>query len=812
MTIGILCEKPSAAKHFAAALGGMRGTYQGTDYVIGSARGHLYEFVQPDAMVAGDLREKYRLWNLANLPWDLDDFDWKLGLIEGAQSTAQTLKSTLSGCEEIVIATDLDPTGEGGMIAVNAITQLHIAPARFSRMYFTDESAKSIQSAFVSRKPIPDLMQFDEYKKALHRSKWDFASMQWTRIATAMSRESGVQAVLRQGRLKSAMVLLVGDQLKAHNDYVKKPFFQNRFRDEHEVVYTNPDEPRFDAKTSVPASYTDSPVVRDSAQSKTTAPPKLLDLAGLSSLLVGKNIKAKTVLETYQKMYVDQVVSYPRTEDKTITHEQFKELLPLVDKIAAVVGVDPGLLVHRQPRSTHVKDAGAHGANRPGPRVPTSLDALGTRYGAAAPLIYEALAKNYLAMLADDYRYEQQKGHLEKYPTFVGIANVPQSAGWKAVFDPDAEDKTSTASSGSTASTGGKTTGASDDEPADVAAGLGSMASPFVFEGANKRPEHPSMKWLMKQLEKRDVGTGATRTSTYSEVTSASTKYPLLKETGRKLTLAEFGELSWLLLPGTHIADLSLTERIYAEMRDVAAGTAVSEQLLAQVADWVRDDLATMAKNADAMRSTKGLSKVVLKPKATGLYAPTGASVSFTKVWSGHEFTDAEIAKLLAGETISFQATSAKDGSPWQVTGALGESEYKGRRVFGFQREVASTPTQWSGHTFTADEVSKLVAGEKVFVEGFISSKTGNTFDTTVRWDAAKGKIEPIFDAPQAQPPKAWCGHTFTDAERQQLAEGKPIRVTGLKSKKGNAFDAELTWEVEKGSKSSGKKIVPTFG
>ena len=320
------------------------------------------------------------------------------------------------------------------------------------------------------------------------------------------------------------------------------------------------------------------------------------------------------------------------------------------------------------------------------------------------------------------------------------------------------------------------------------------------------------MKWLMKQLEKRDVGTGATRTSTYSEVTSASTKYPLLKETGRKLTLAEFGELSWLLLPDTHIADLGLTERIYAEMRDVAAGVAVSDDLLANVADWVRDDLATMAKNADAMRSTKGLSKMALKPKAAGVYAPTGANVSFSKVWSGHEFTDAEIAKLLVGETISFQAVSAKDGTPWQVTGALGESEYKGRRIFGFQRAVASSPTRWSGHTFTPDEVSKLLAGEKVFVEGFVSAKTGNTFDTTVRWDAAKGKIEPLFDAPQAQPPKAWCGHTFTDFERQQLAEGKPIQVTGLKSKKGNLFDAELTWTTEEGSKTPGKKIVPTFG
>src|SRR5690606_18858962 len=125
----------------------------------------------------------------------------------------------------------------------------------------------------------------------------------------------------------------------------------------------------------------------------------------------------------------------------------------------------------------------------------------------------------------EDYLYEQQKGHVEKYPDFVGTANVPKAAGWKAVFDPNAGDDE-----------------AVGDEN-ESTKGLGSNAEPFVFEGANKRPEHPSMKWLMKQLEKRDVGTGATRTSTYSEVTSTTAKYPLLVEKGKKVTLAEAGEL-----------------------------------------------------------------------------------------------------------------------------------------------------------------------------------------------------------------------------------------------------------------------------
>lgn len=61
----------------------------------------------------------------------------------------------------------------------------------------------------------------------------------------------------------------------------------------------------------------------------------------------------------------------------------------------------------------------------------------------------------------------------------------------------------------------------------------------------------PTMKWLMKQLEKRGMGTGATRTSTYSEVANDKAKYPLLTEEGRKLRLAQAGEME-LEAPAGH--------------------------------------------------------------------------------------------------------------------------------------------------------------------------------------------------------------------------------------------------------------------
>ncbi|WP_338676017.1 DNA topoisomerase [Streptomyces sp. SCSIO 30461] len=787
----VVAEKPSAARNMASALGGAKGSYKGTAFEVTSLRGHLYEFAQPHAMVDSSLADAYQKWDLGNLPWNPQDLSWKREPKKNVADVIKTLRSALNRGDEIVIATDLDPSGEGDLLFWEAIDELGLHGKRFSRMEFTDESIASIQKAFEQRRPVKSMRDEGNYRKAMYRSQWDFLSMQFTRIATAMGRQSGQDLVLRQGRLKSAMVSLVGDQQKAYDAYVKKPFFQNRFRDENDVMYTNPDEPRFDQKRQVTQQYGPSPVVLDSKAGKKTAPPKLLDLASLSSMLVGKGVKANLALSTYQKMYEDQAVSYPRTEDKTITPQQFKDLAPLVDKIAAVVGVDAGLLTHRQPRSTHVKPQGAHGANRPGPKVPSSLDEVEHKYGKAGRLIYEMLAKNYLAMLAEDYLYEQQRGHVEKYPDFVGIANVPKSAGWRAVFDPDAGDDT-----------------AEGDEN-ESCKGLGHIAEPFIFEGANKRPEHPTMKWLMKQLEKRDVGTGATRTSIYSEVTNGRAKYPLLTEKGRKVRLAQAGKMSWRLLPGTRIGDLGLTEKVYADMRDIAAGTATAEERLAIVAEWVREDIATMTRNAASMRAELGLKEQVVPARAEGVWqaAPGGPKkVVFTKIWSGHEFSDDEVAKLLAGQTISFQ-TRSTEGKPFTATGALGVGDYKGRKFVGFQLKVPDRPTKWSGRTFTPAEVTALLAGQTLEIDDFVSARTGKTFGCKVRWDAKAKKIVPDFGSGD-EPPRSWCQVTFTDAQRKDLAAGKTIQGTGFVSSQGKTFDARISWK-EKGGK---KRIVPTFG
>ncbi len=490
--------------------------------------------------------------------------------------------------------------------------------------------------------------------------------MQFTRIAT---KHGDGRSVLRQGRLKSAMVVLVGDALKTLSEYKKVPFYQNRFRDENGVIYTNSGEPSYSEKGQVPMLYHSSVVEKDSSERKTTAPPKLLDLAGLSARLVTKGYKAKEVMETYQLLYQDHYVSYPRTEDLFISPEQFNELLPLIDQIASVVGVDSSLLTHRQPRPTHVKTGGSHGANRPGSSVPASLKALAEKYNKCAAEIYEFLARNYLAVLAEDYEYELQKGHIRDWPAFTGKAFVPLRMGWKQVFN-DSKDQ--------------------DSEPdaehvIENDKGLGSLADPFVHEGFPKKPPVPTMRWLMKKLEKYDVGTGATRTETYAEVTNEERKYPLMQDIKGRIIMTQFGEMSYLLLPGTNIGSLVITERLMGEMREIAAGNMEPEDCLHSIQEMVTEDLEIMKKNGEAMRKALNISRTEYY---SGIW--NGKRVSFKREWSGHFFTDAECEKLCQGQSITITARSSKKNKDFQATGKLAEQIYNGASFIGFKADFGN--------------------------------------------------------------------------------------------------------------------------
>lgn len=674
--IGILCEKPSAAQNFAKALGLKAverspakyvGRYGNDDVMVVHALGHIYELYYPADNVAPEKVQRYKSWDLNLLPWDASDFLWKKKVTDRGKAIAKYLKQNLSGCDEIVLASDNDPSGEGDVLAGEIIKELKLKPKILSRMHFVDEAEKSIQSAFKTREQIHDLDSYPAYRKGIFRQRFDHLTMQFTRIA--LSAGDG-KTLTRQGRLKSAMIVLIGDGLKALKAYKRVPYYENRFKDENGVIYAAKEGVRktYPNPKDVPeyGKVLTSPVCLDKRERKSTPPPKLYDLSALSAVLSSLGYKPKDVLSVYQSMYEAKYVSYPRTEDKEITPEQYNELLQNKDKIALLIGIDSRLLTHTAPRRVHVKTGGSHGANRPGSNIPKSLQALESEFGPLGALIYKLLAKSALSIFAEDYVYDSEVGHLMCYPDYVGSTTVQVSPGYRAILGTDDDDEIGTK-------------------------GLGVEAKSFIYEGAPTPPPTPTVKWLMKALDKRGIGTGATRTSTYADISTDTKKAAkMVGDTKGKISMTPAGELSYVLLQGTKIGDLNVTAELQEDMKEVENGSLDMRVALTKVADMVRHDKTVMLNNGVAYRNEKGFKMEqkwngTPKEKVEIFFAPRKKTFEVSKTWGQHTFTQDELDRAAKGEHIPVEGTSKTTGRPYTAEVWLDDCEFNGHAYFGWK-------------------------------------------------------------------------------------------------------------------------------
>lgn len=678
----VLCEKASARKNFEKALGGKTGTFNGESYKLTNSHGHLLTLVDPQDQVSDEAEKvRYSSWtDMKTMPWQLKDFNWhKKAIVSknprtGKQQSSSTditnIRNEARDCDAIVIATDNDPSGEGDLLGWEIVNAIHWNKKVY-RIRFADEEPASIKKALKAKKDVTQQSKQGEYLKGEARNRFDFASMQLTRIATYAGRSAGYSVkVLRLGRLKSVIVRQVYDQLEAVKNYVKTPYFEVKFKDPAGHIFSrkfnDEDSWRFKDKTAGNKDlqqYSTDDVVNIKKTRKTSAPGQLLDLARLGSLLAPQGYSAKEVLATYQKMYQDGVVSYPRTEDKKITQGQYDALVPLVDQIADVVGVNKKLLTHRTIRKKHLAKNAAHGANRPGLKVPKSLSSL-DKYGASAQAIYKTLAYNFLAIFGEDYVYDAVTANLKQNPSFKTSFSVPVEQNYKLIFDDS--DKDDSDSKNSTA---------------------GPQAEPYLYEGANPKPKKPTQASIMKFLEKHDVGTGATRLSTLSQLTSGSAAE--LKATKGALKLTDTGTVNALLIKDTWIADVKITKELFNQMDEVATFKKKTSDILRVLTNIVVHDKKVILQNGTSL-ATSGLvfkslqKKFTPKQKDTTTYK--GKEVKFNIEWGGEKMTDQEIADLKAGKSVILSRTSKK-GKPYRVKGHFGDFKFKGKTYYGFVKD-----------------------------------------------------------------------------------------------------------------------------
>lgn len=726
--IGILCEKKSAADNYATALGGYSGVFEGQQYVICHAAGHIYEFVEPADMVDKGLTDKYYKWSLDNMPWKHSDLQFKRKVSSGKANLRDNIKTTFAKCDEIAVATDVDPTGEGGLLGGEIIMGCNLTTKKITRVKHLSETPKDICNAFRAREVI-DIHNWDEYMKAYFRARLDFETQQWTRIVTVIT---GI--LLRQGRLKTAILLLIGSQQIAYDSYVKKITYQARFVDDKGNVFINKEEPTFENKNDVDLSKLRASKVKITGTiPKAKAPDALIDTGTLTALLDRQGFDGALVISTYQKMYDNNYVSYPRTADKFVSFEQFNELLPYIDTFADLVGVDKSLLTVRTPRPTHVKDGGAHGANRPGKRIPKSLSEIEVQFGKCGLAIYKLLCYNYLAMHAPDYIYNAITAIVADFEKFKCTINQCTDLGFKKIFTTD------------------------DEEIQNKE--FGTDALPVVGEIVSPRPAAPTVSWLLSDkgmLAKLGIGTSATRTQTVIEMQKGDVKKPAsIAKKGNKFVLTEAGELSYKAMQGTWLGDLNISKELFDKMELVGKGELNPEIILDELALHVQSDMQIILNNLGG--------KIVVNNNSCRHLTFNGLEGDVYTKKHDHQFSDEEIDRMLRGEKIPVAKVTTSSGKVLSnVVFYLGLDTYNNKNTLGILMDFDNTGKYHTvmfngsscdiyrvccGREFTDAEIDYMAQGHTIQSDKFVK-KDGTKLTATVQLGEDKfhgGKIGIIF-------------------------------------------------------------------
>lgn len=713
----ILTEKKSACDNFAKALGGLEGTFDGKSYKIVHAQGHLLKFKDPEYQVDRDLANKFKSWDPDQLPWDLSQLSWqKMPANINAKKRLEMIKEEAQNAHSIVIATDNDPSGEGDLIAWEIIKYINFDRTVY-REYHDDESEKAIRKALSKLYLVDDTD--GNYQKADARSRWDFASMQLTRAATSYARNAGYDVkVANQGRLKSVMVSLVLRQLEKIQRYQRKPFYEVRFKDDNGHIFLRKINPkdeenlakaRHQAKADAEKemeSFHESAIANVKRETRYKKPDPMLDLSKVDALLSKQGFTSKMVKQVYQKLYENQYLSYPRTEDKFITTEQFAELLDNSEAIANLLGVDFRLLTHTQARSTHVKDSATHGANRPGPRVPKSFDefkeVVNNNELKCAKRLYELVARSALSILAEDYKYEHVTANLSDYPNFITNFNIPLEENWLYVFN--VENK---------------------KEDQKEAKDIGTKATPFVYEGANPKPQAPTKDWLYTRLRnagKYGVGTGATQQSTLSEITDPKSNGYLLKASKKgRLSLTPAGEVSGCLALNSMIESAKITISLFNGMERVAKKEMSIDKLVASVTRVANNDKQIFANNAKWLVNSEHAKDLLRMSTKIN-----GSPAFYKDHWGDHKFTQDELSKLKAGEPLEFdykkghiilkfvEKTSKSGQKYFGLDSTFSRKDDDFKETMELDGKTIKFNKKWGKHTFTDSELEKLKAGETI--------------------------------------------------------------------------------------------------
>jgi DNA topoisomerase I len=480
----VITEKPQAAGKIAAALaegnddkiskpGGVSYyelNRKGKNIIVACAVGHLFSVSQ----------------NIKGADYPIFDIDWypnsEVNKKDFTKKYYTVIKNLIKGASEIVVATDFDVEGE--VIGYNVVRFI-AGQNDAKRMKFSSLTAKEIQDSYDKRLPTIEWGQAIA-GETRHFLDWLYG-INLSRALMKSIRSVGKFKIMSIGRVQGPALNLIVQKEKQIQAFKPTPYWQvfltvndckNKLEVKHNKDITKKEElEKFKKLEGNEAEATTKKT------KQTIKPPAPFDLTSLQTESYKfHGLTPSQTLQIAQKLYLAGVISYPRTSSQKIP-EAMKPL-EILKQLKKRFGDLVEHATQKKPIEGNKSDP-AHPAI-----IPTGNN---TKLEDQDAKIYNLIAKRFISCFCDNAELENKRVEVtvdidsKKYKFAAKGLEVLKS-GWMKVYPVKMEER----------------------ELKDMN-GKVKIEEVKIEEKETKPPKRYSPASIVTELEKRNLGTKATR-------------------------------------------------------------------------------------------------------------------------------------------------------------------------------------------------------------------------------------------------------------------------------------------------------------
>ncbi|MBW2998097.1 DNA topoisomerase I [Candidatus Woesearchaeota archaeon] len=555
----IVSEKPNAAKKIAEALAKGSPTkeningvpyyllnHNGQNIIVGCAVGHLYGLKE---------KSKDKFPNF--------DIDWIPKADIGRKKKADfskkylnTLKKLAKKCDKFTVATDYDIEGE--VIGLNVI-RFAAKQKDACRMKFSTLTKGELVNSYENKEKTLYWGQANA-GETRHKLDW-YYGINLSQALTNSIKKAGTFKILSTGRVQGPALKMLADKENEIRAFKPEPYWElelkgklnsnailashqkGKFQDEKEVLEI------LDKTQGKEAKLADI-----KSREMKVQPPVPFDLTSLQVEAYGKiKIPPKKTLSIAQELYTSGWISYPRTSSQELPDSiGFKKILQMLNKQPCFKGETEYLLNKKtlKPNNGKKKDA-AHPAIYPTGLIPEGITGKERQ-------LYDLIARRFMATFGEPATRETVTYTIDcNSEKFILKGTLTKVKGWMELYGEFAKQKEEELPKAKVG----------DDINNPKITKLDKMTTP---------PKRYTEASIIKELEKRGLGTKATRASIID------TLFQRNYVEGKKLEVTDLGlKISDILVKNVpKITDEAMTKSFEEDMEAIREHKKKPEEVL----------------------------------------------------------------------------------------------------------------------------------------------------------------------------------------------------------------------------------------